>query len=206
MKGIIGRKVGMTRIFGEDGKVVPVTVIEAGPCPVVQVKTRDNHGYDAVQLGFGARREARTNKPLTGHYKKAGVQPAQILRELRLDEASGVEVGSQVKAGIFKVGERVKVTGFSKGKGFQGVVKRWGFAGSPDSHGYKGHREPGSIGQCATPAKVWKNRKMAGHAGNRRVSVKNLLVVQVDEEKNLIAVRGAVPGHANGYVMVTGQS
>jgi large subunit ribosomal protein L3 len=205
MKGIIGRKAGMTRIFGEDGKVVPVTVIEAGPCPVIQVKTRDRDGYDAIQVGFGAGKESRTTKPLKGHFKKAGVAPARILRELRAD-TSGIEVGSELKAGIFKVGDKVRVTGFSKGKGFQGVMKRWGFHGGPDSHGGKGHREPGSIGQCATPAKVWKNRKMGGHTGNRRQSVKNLLVVQVDEEKNLIAVRGAVPGHVRGYVLVTGQS
>lgn len=206
MKGIIGRKVGMTRIFNEDGKVVPVTVIEAGPCPVVQVKTKDHGGYDAIQLGFGTRKEQRTSKPLMGHFRKAGVAPARMLREVRLDEASGVEVGSQVKADIFKVGERVRVTGFSKGKGFQGVVKRWGFAGGPDSHGSKTHRQGGSIGQCATPAKVWKNRKMPGHTGNRRVTVKNIEVVQVDPEKNLIAVRGAVPGHVRSYVLVMEQS
>jgi large subunit ribosomal protein L3 len=205
MKGIIGRKLGMTRIFSEDGKVIPVTVIEAGPCPVVQVKTKDHDGYDAVQLGFDKRKEQRTNMPLLGHFKKSGLQPVAVLRELRLDDASTVEVGSQVKADIFKVGERVKITGFSKGKGFQGVVKRWGFRGGPDSHGSKTHREAGSIGQCATPAKVWKNRKMPGHAGNRRVSVKNIEIVNVDPEKNLIAVRGAVPGHAKSYVMVTGQ-
>lgn len=206
MKGIIGRKVGMTRIFNEDGKVVPVTVIEAGPCPVVQVKTKDHGGYDAIQLGFGVRKEQRTNKPLMGHLRKSGVAPVKRLREVRSDDASGVEVGSQIKADIFKVGEKVRITGFSKGKGFQGVVKRWGFAGGPDSHGSKGHRQPGSIGQCATPAKVWKNRKMPGHTGNRRVTVKNIEVVHVDPEKNLIAVRGAVPGHVRSYVMVTGQS
>jgi large subunit ribosomal protein L3 len=206
MKGIIGRKVGMTRIFNEDGKVVPVTVIEAGPCPVVQVKTEDHDGYDAIQLGFGAGKEGRTNKPLMGHFRKSGAAPVRLLREVRLDDASGVEAGSQIKADIFKVGERVKVTGFSKGKGFQGVVKRWGFRGGPDSHGSKAHREPGSIGQCATPAKVWKNRRMPGHAGHRRVTVTNLEVVQVDPERNLIAVRGAVPGHVRSYVLVTGQS
>jgi large subunit ribosomal protein L3 len=206
MKGIIGRKAGMTRIFAEDGKVVPVTVIEAGPCPVVQVKTRDRDGYDAIQIGFGERKESKTNRPLMGHFRKSGAQPVKIMREVRVADASGVEAGSQIRADIFRVGERVKVTGFSKGKGFQGAVKRWGFRGGPDSHGSKAHRQVGSIGQCATPAKVWKNRKMPGHAGNRRVSVRNLEVVQVDPEKNLIAVRGAVPGHVKGYVLVTGQS
>jgi len=206
MKGIIGRKLGMTRIFNEDGKVVPVTVIEAGPCPVVQIRTKDRDGYDAIQLGFGERKEQRTNKPLMGHFKKSGVQPATLLREVRVDDASAVEVGSRVKADIFEVGERVKITGFSKGKGFQGVVKRWGFGGGPDSHGSKTHREAGSIGQCATPAKVWKNRKMPGHTGNRRITVKNIEVINVDAENNLIAVRGAVPGHVKSYVMVTGES
>jgi large subunit ribosomal protein L3 len=206
MKGIIGRKLGMTRIFNEDGTAVPVTVIEAGPCPVVQVKTKDRDGYDAIQLGFGKRKEQRTNKPLMGGFKKSGVEPVALLREVRLDDAPAVEVGSQVKADVFKVGEKVRITGFSKGKGFQGVVKRWGFGGGPDSHGSKAHRQPGSIGQCATPAKVWKNRKMPGHAGHRRVTVKNIEVVKVDAEKNLIAVRGAVPGHVRSYVMVTGQS
>jgi len=205
MKGIIGRKLGMTRIFDEEGKVVPVTVIEAGPCPVVQVKTKDHDGYNAIQLGFDERKEHRTTKPLMGQFKKSGVSPVALLREVRLNDAPEVEVGSQVKADIFEVGERVRVTGFSKGKGFQGVVKRWGFRGGPDSHGSKAHREPGSIGQCATPAKVWKNRKMPGHAGNRRITVKNIEVINVDAEKNLIAVRGAVPGHVRSYVMVTGQ-
>jgi large subunit ribosomal protein L3 len=206
MKGIIGRKMGMTRIFDEEGKVVPVTVIEAGPCPVIQMKTGDRDGYDAVQLGFGARKENKTTRPLAGHVRKAGVGPVRILREVRVDDVPDLKVGAELKAGIFKVGERVKVTGLSKGKGFQGVVKRWGFGGGPDSHGSKAHREAGSIGQCATPAKVWKNRKMSGHAGNRRVSVKNLLVVHVDEDNNTIAVRGAVPGHVRGYVLITGQS
>ncbi len=206
MKGIIGRKLGMTRIFNDQGRAVPVTVIEVGPCPVIQVKTRDSDGYDAVQIGFGKRKAARTNKPTAGHFARSGREPAQVLREIRVDDASGYEVGTQITAEMFKVGERVKVTGFTKGKGFQGVVKRWGFGGGPSSHGSKSTREAGSIGQCATPAKVWKNRKMPGQTGNRKKTISNLEVVQVDLEKNLIAVKGAVPGHAKGYVMVTGKA
>jgi large subunit ribosomal protein L3 len=206
MKGIIGRKLGMTRIFNDEGRAVPVTVIEVGPCPVIQVKTKDSDGYDAVQIGFGKRKPKRTTMAVAGHFAKSGQEPAQILREIRLDDVAGVEVGSKMTAEMFKVGERVKVTGFTKGKGFQGVIKRWGFHGGPATHGSKSSREVGSIGQCATPAKVWKNRKMPGHAGNRRKTISNLEVVQVDLEKNLIAVKGAVPGHARGYVMVTGKA
>ena len=206
MKGIIGKKLGMTRIFNDQGRAVPVTVIEVGPCPVIQVKTKDSDGYDAIQIGFGKRKEKRTAKPMAGHFARSGQPATQLLRELRLDDVSGFEVGARLTAELFKVGERVKVTGFTKGKGFQGVVKRWGFHGGPASHGSKSSREVGSIGQCATPAKVWKNRKMPGQTGNRKKTVSNLEVVQVDLEKNLIAVKGAVPGHANGYVMVTGKA
>jgi large subunit ribosomal protein L3 len=206
MKGIIGKKLGMTRIFNDQGRAVPVTVIEVGPCPVIQVKTKDSDGYDAIQIGFGKRKEKRTNKPAVGHFAKSGQPATQLLRELRLDDVSSFEVGAQLTAELFTVGERVKVTGFTKGKGFQGVVKRWGFHGGPATHGSKSSREAGSIGQCATPAKVWKNRKMPGQTGNRKKTVINLEVVQVDLEKNLIAVKGAVPGHANGYVMVTGKA
>jgi large subunit ribosomal protein L3 len=205
MKGIIGRKIGMTRIFNDNGDAVPVTVIEAGPCPVVQVKTDERHGYSAIQIGYGRRKQRAANKPTLGHFKKAGVEPTKILRELRVDDVRGYEVGQEIRADVFKVGERVRVTGFSKGKGFQGVVKRWGFAGCGDAHGSCSHRKPGSIGQCATPAKVWKNRKMAGHTGNRRVTIRNLEVIEVDAEKNLIAVRGAVPGHYRSYIMVSAQ-
>jgi large subunit ribosomal protein L3 len=206
MKGIIGRKIGMARIFDDKGVSVPVTVIEAGPCPVVQVKTKDTDEYDAIQIGFGMRKKRRTNKPLGGHFAKAGVEPLRLLREIRVDDTAGLEVGSEIKADIFKVGDRVNITGFTKGKGFQGVVKRWGFGGGPDSHGSRRHRAPGSIGQCATPAKVWKNRKMAGHTGNRRKTVRNLEVVRVDVDKNVIVVKGAVPGHAKSYVIVSGKA
>jgi large subunit ribosomal protein L3 len=206
MKGIIGKKIGMTRIFDEKGDAIPVTVIEAGPCPVVQVKTKASHGYDAIQMGFGQRKKKRVTKPLLGQFEKAGIEPTGLLREMRVDDASAFEVGSQIKADVFEVGDRVSVTGLSKGKGFQGVVKRWGFSGGGDAHGSKSHRKPGSIGQCATPAKVWKNRKMPGHTGNRRITVRNLEVVQVDAEKNMIAIRGAVPGHERSYVIIKGKA
>jgi len=205
MKGIIGKKLGMTRIFNEKGESVPVTIIEAGPCPVVEVKTEETDGYNAIQMGFGRRKPVNVNRPAKGHFEKAGVEPAKILREIRVNDPSGYEVGSEVKADLFQAGDLVRVTGYTKGKGFQGVVKRWGFSGSPDSHGSRNHREPGSIGQCATPAKVWKNRKMPGQAGHEQVTIRNLEVIQVDVDRNIIAVRGAVPGHKNGYVMVSAQ-
>lgn len=205
MKGIIGKKLGMTRIFNDKGESVPVTVIEAGPCPIVEVKTQERHGYNAIQIGFGRRKPGNVNMPMKGHFEKAGVVPATILREIRVNDVSAYEVGSEIRADLFQAGDLVRVTGYSKGRGFQGVVKRWGFSGAPDSHGSRNHREPGSIGQCATPARVWKNRKMPGRAGCERVTVRNLEVVQVDADRNIIAVRGAVPGHTNGYVMLSAQ-
>jgi large subunit ribosomal protein L3 len=205
MKGIIGRKVGMARVFDDKGEVVPVTVIEAGPCPVVDVKTKDKHGYNAIQIGFGRRKKSRTNKATAGHFGKAGVEPMQLLREMRVDDVAGFKVGMELKADLFKVGEQVRVTGVTKGKGFQGVMKRWGFHGGPDGHGGCSHRRPGSIGQCAYPGRVWKNKHMAGHTGAARMTVRNLKVVRVDAENNLIAVKGAVPGHPRGYVIVRGQ-
>jgi large subunit ribosomal protein L3 len=195
----------MARVFDDKGEVVPVTVIEAGPCPVVEVRTSDKHGYSAIQIGFGRRKKARANKPLVGQYQKAGVEPAQILREIRLEDVSGFKVGMELRADVFKVGDHVRVTGMTKGKGFQGVVKRWGFHGCGDSHGSTSHRRPGSIGQCAYPGRIWKNKRMGGHTGMGRKTVRNLEVVKVDPENNLIAVRGAVPGHPRSYVIVRGQ-
>jgi large subunit ribosomal protein L3 len=195
----------MARVFDDKGEVIPVTVIEAGPCPVIDIRTKDKNGYTAIQLGFGRRKKSRTNKALAGHYGKAKVEPAQLLREVRFDDVSSLKVGMELKADLFKVGEHVKVTGVTKGKGFQGVVKRWGFHGGPDGHGSMAHRRPGSIGQCATPGRIWKNKRMPGHTGNARMTVKNLEVVRVDTENNLIAVKGAVPGHPMSYVIVRGQ-
>lgn len=202
VKGMLGRKAGMTRIFTEDGAVVPVTYIEAGPCSVVQRKTRDIDGYEAVQLGFAAKRKDKAKKPESGHFAKAGVEPCRELREFSVDAASELKPGDAIKADMFAAGERVDVVGVSKGRGFAGVHKRHGFGGGPETHGSNFHRAPGSIGQSADPAKTFKNKKMPGHMGNARVTVQNIEVVQVDGEKNLIAVRGAVPGPNGGVVVI----
>ena len=207
MVGIIGRKLGMTRLFGERGQAIPVTVIEAGPCYVTQVKTEETDGYNAVQLGFEEVKESRLNKPLLGHLKKAGVKALRILREFRdfeLDEP--VQVGQEIRVDIFKEGDLVDVTGYSKGRGFAGVVKRHGFGGGPKTHGQSDRwRAPGSIGQASFPSRVFKGLRMAGRMGNRRVTVKNLQVVKVDPENNLIVVKGAVPGAVKGIVMIKRQ-
>ncbi len=202
MSGIIGRKRGMTRIFEEDGTAVPVTVIEAGPCVVTQVKSDETDGYDAVQLGFERARRKSLTKPEAGHLKKARVPALRQLREFRVDEPSAYEVGQEIRVDIFEPGEIVDVTGWSKGRGFQGVVKRHGHSGGSETHGSRSHRIPGSIGQSATPARVWKGRKLPGRMGNERVTLKRLTVVEVDSEKNIILIRGAVPGTANGLVLV----
>lgn len=199
--GLIGKKLGMTRLFTEDGRWIDVTVLEAGPCTVVQRKTKETDGYDAVQLGYDDINEKRCNKPLRGHYKKAGIAPKRTLRELRVGENSELGQGDEVKADIFAMGDRVDVSGKSKGKGFAGVIKRHGFSGGPGGHGSHLHRAPGSIGQSADPSKVYKGKKMPGRMGNHRVTVRNLEVVTVDSERNLLMVRGCVPG-ANGGVIV----
>lgn len=199
--GLIGKKLGMTRLFTEDGRWIDVTVLEAGPCIVVQRKTKETDGYDAVQLGYDDINEKRCNKPLRGHYKKAGIAPKRTLRELRVGENSELGQGDEVKADIFAMGDRVDVSGKSKGKGFAGVIKRHGFSGGPGGHGSHLHRAPGSIGQSADPSKVYKGKKMPGRMGNHRVTVRNLEVVTVDSERNLLMVRGCVPG-ANGGVIV----
>ena len=201
-KGIIGKKLGMTQLFDENGKVVPVTVIEAGPCTVVQKKTVESDGYEAVQLGFGEVSAKKVNKAAKGHFDKADVAPKRTLREFRLDDISGMNVGDILKADVFAAGDKVDVIGTSKGKGFQGRIKRWGQRRGPMTHGSHFQRHPGSIGQCAYPARVLKGVKMAGHMGNERVTVKNLSVVRIDAEQNLILVKGAVPGAKNGLVAI----
>jgi large subunit ribosomal protein L3 len=203
MTGIIGRKLGMTRIFLEDGEAVPVTVIEAGPCIVTQVKKTDGgDGYGAVQLGFELVRRKSVKKPQAGQFRSAGVRPRRKLREFRVADPSGYEVGQQVLVDIFEKGEVVEVTGWSKGRGFQGVIKRHGFSGGRETHGSRSHRVPGSIGQSATPSRVWKGRKLPGRMGNDRVTIKHVNVVDIDAEKNLLLIRGAVPGASNGLVLV----
>lgn len=202
MIGIIGRKLGVTQIFTEAGSLVPVTIVEAGPCRVVQKKTMKNEGYTALQLGFGEKK--KVNRPLEGHFKKAQVSPVRMLREFRISEseADRYKVGQEIRVDIFQGGEYVDVVGISKGKGFQGVVKRHGFAGGPGSHGSTFHRAPGSIGASSDPSRVFPGRKMPGHMGNCRVTIKNLKVIQVDKEKNLLLIKGAIPGAIKGIVLV----
>ena len=199
---LIGRKEGMTQLFDEKGDVVPVSVVRAGPCPVVQVKTPDNDGYSAVQLGFGTRREKLLSKPLAGHLKKAGVPTARVLRESAFD-GDAPKPGDVVRvADVFKAGDWVDVIGTSKGRGFQGTVKRYNFQCGPHTHGSKNIREPGSVGQHTWPARVHPGKKMPGHMGNARRTVRNLLVIRVDAGTDRIFLRGAVPGWRNGVVLV----
>ncbi|MDP9233174.1 MAG: 50S ribosomal protein L3 [Actinomycetota bacterium] len=201
VKGIIGRKIGMTQVFDEDGHAVPVTLVEAGPCRVAQVKTAESDGYSAVQLAFGTPK--RTNKPLAGHYAKAGVDPGRYLVELRLEDVGEYPLGTEIKADVFEAGETVDVVGVTKGKGFAGPMKRHNFKGLSASHGtQRKHRSPGSIGACATPARVFKGTRMAGHMGHLRVTTLNLRIIKADAERNLLLIRGAVPGPRGGLVMV----
>jgi large subunit ribosomal protein L3 len=203
MKGILGRKVGMTQIFDDRGEVVPVTVIEAGPCFVAQVKTPERDGYAAVQLGFQEVKPKRLTKPQLGHLRKNQLPPLGHLQEIRVSDVSQYEEGQKIRVSVFDVGDRVDVTGISKGKGFAGVVKRHGFGGGPKTHGQSDRqRAPGSIGAGTTPGRVYKGMRMAGRMGNARVTVQNLQVVLVDPERNLIAVKGAVPGARNGLLVI----
>ncbi len=202
-KGIIGRKLGMTQIFADNGAAIPVTVIEAGPCPVVQKKTAENDGYDAVQLGFEDIREKLVTKPAAGHYKKAGVSAKRHLKEFRLDGAADMNVGDVVAADTFAAGEKVDITGITKGRGYTGAVKRWGNHILRMTHGTGPiHRQVGSMGACSSPSRMYKNKKMAGQYGNEQVTVLNLKVVKIDAEKSLIAIKGAVPGAKDGIVFV----
>ncbi len=201
-KGLVGKKLGMTQLFDANGNVVPVTVIEAGPCVVAQKKTIENDGYEAVQIGFGDLKASKVNKPMKGHFAKGDVAPKKVLREFRFEDTSAMNVGDIVKADIFAEGDTVDVRGTSKGKGYAGVVKRWNFGRLKESHGTGPvHRHGGSLG-VIDPARVFKGKKMAGHLGNERVTVQNLSVVKVDAEKNIIAVKGAVPGPKGGIVVL----
>lgn len=203
MKGIIGKKLGMTRIFNEDGTATPVTVIEAGPCVVTQIKTKDRDGYEAVQLGFEKMRRKSATKPVAGHFAKHGLAPRRKLVEFRVDDPGEYQVGQEVTVDdVFEAGDVVDVVGWSKGRGFQGVVRRHNFAVGRRTHGNKNRRRPGSIGQSATPARVWKGRKLPGRMGAARTTIKRLNVVQIDLEKNLLMIRGAVPGANDGIVLV----
>ena len=202
-KGIIGKKIGMTQIFDENGKVVPVTVVEAGPCVVSQKKTVENDGYAAVQIGFGDLKAHKVKKPMAGHFAKANVAPKRTLREFRFDDIDAYNVGDLVKADVFAAGDKVDVTGTSKGKGYAGVIKRWNFQRLKESHGSGPvSRHAGSIGSCSDPSRVYPGKKMAGHLGSERVTVQNLQVVKVDAENNLIAIKGAIPGPNGGTVVI----
>lgn len=201
MQGILGKKIGMTQVFGEDGTAHAVTVVKAGPCLVVQRKTKDKDGYEAVQLGLVEEAPARrVSQPMAGHFKKAGVSPTRRLGEFEIEADDELKAGDQVRADIFAVDDFVDVVGTSKGKGFQGVVKRHGFGGGRATHGSMFHRAPGSIGQSAYPSRVFPGMRLPGRMGNERVTVKNLRVIKVDAEKDLVYLKGAIPGPKNGYV------
>ena len=199
---IIGRKLGMTQVWDENDNIVPVTVILAGPCTVSQVKTEATDGYNAVQIGFGEIKPKHVNKPMAGHFKAQGVEPMRYLREVRVSADDSYKTGDQVTVADFEGVKAVDVTGISKGKGFQGTIKRWNFSRGPMTHGSRNQRRPGSIGQCAYPARVRKGLHMAGHMGNERVTVKNLKLVRIDAEQNLMLIKGAVPGGKNAIVQV----
>lgn len=202
-KGLIGKKIGMTQIFDETGKVIPVTVVEAGPCAVTQIKTMENDGYEAIQVGFGDMKVSRVNKPMKGHFDKADVAPKKTLKEFRLESIDGIEVGNILKADIFEVGEIVDVKGTSKGHGTAGVIKRWNFSVMRRTHGTgPNHRHLGSIGACSSPSRVFKGKKMAGHYGHETVTVQNLKIAKIDAENNLIAIKGAIPGPKGGIVVI----
>lgn len=205
-KAIVGKKIGMTQVFTDDGRLVPVTVVEAGPCKVVQKKTTESDGYDAVQVGFDTYAENRAkklvNKPLTGHFKKAGVAPARYLREFRLDNVAELEVGNELTVSQFEAGEKIDVSGVSKGHGFTGAIQRWNQHTGPMAHGSKYHRGVGSMSANSDPSRVFKNKHMPGHYGVERVTVQNLEIVRVDAERNLLLIKGAVPGPNGGLLLV----
>ncbi len=201
-KAILATKVGMTQIFNEDGVLTPVTVLQAGPCAVTQVKTVENDGYSAVQVGFGEIREKLVNKPRKGHFAKAGVSNKRYLKEFRFDNAEQYQVGQEIKADIFSEGDKVDATAKSKGKGFQGAIKRHGQSRGPMTHGSKFHRHAGSNGACSDPSKVFKGKGMPGHMGAVKVTIQNLEIVRIDAENNLILVKGAVPGPKKAVVML----
>ena len=201
-KAILAKKLGMTQIFDEAGKVIPVTVIEAGPNAVIQKKTVENDGYEAVQVGFVDLKDKKTNKPTKGHFAKAGVTPKKFIKEFRLDDVSALNVGDEIKADIFEAGEKVDVAGITKGKGYAGTIKRWGQHRGPMTHGSGYHRGPGSMGMCSDPGRVFKGKRLPGHMGVERVTIQNLAVVRVDAEKNIILIKGGVPGPKGGLLIV----
>ncbi len=201
--GLLGYKLGMTQIFMPTGEVIPVTVVQAGPCVVVQRRIKDRDGYNAIQVGFGAIDEKKVNKPLKGHFSAHGVRPVKFLKEFRVDDVDKYESGQEISVDIFSEGEKVKVTGISKGKGFAGAMKRYGFHGGPASHGSGFHRKPASIGMHSYPGRVFKGKRMPGHMGVDKVTVKNVTVVKVDKDNNLILLKGSVPGNNKSLVVIS---
>jgi large subunit ribosomal protein L3 len=207
VEGLIGKKIGMTQQFDDEGNAIPVTVIQIGPCAVIQKKTEDKDGYAAVQLGYLEQKSLRrAGKPTQGHFAKSGIPPTKVLREFKYDLKSEIKEGDEFSVGIFEAGEKIDIIGMSKGKGFAGVVKRWGFHGGKGSHGSMFHRAPGSIGCSADPSRVMKGKKLPGQMGHERVTVKNLTVIETDQDKNLLIVKGAVPGANGGYLLVKKKS
>ena len=201
-KAILGKKVGMTQIFDENGRVIPVTVVEAGPCVVVQKKTVETDGYDAIQVGFGELREKLVNKPRRGHFAKAGVSLRRTLKEFRMEDVANYNVGDEIKVDTFEIGDKVDVSGVSKGKGFQGRIKRWNASRGPMSHGSKFHRAPGSMGAASDPSRTFKNKRMPGHMGAKNTTVLNLEVVKIMPEKNIILIKGGIPGPNKGTIVI----
>lgn len=202
MKGILGKKIGMTQVFTEEGQVVPVTVVEAGPMSVVQVKTNDIDGYNAIQIGYSDVKEKNVNKPLKGHFNKAQVELKKHLTEFRSDDVDGFNVGDELKVDLFETGDMIDVSGISKGKGFQGVIKRYGQSRGPETHGSHYHRRPGSMGAASSPSRVFKGKKLPGHMGHKKVTVQNLEIIKVDTENNLLLVKGAIPGPKGGLLTI----
>lgn len=202
IKGLLGKKLGMTSVFVNDGRSIPVTVIEAGPCTVTQIKTKANDGYNALQVGFGEKKKSRVTKPLAGHFSKAGDKMFVFLKEFMIDDPDSYKLGQAIDLAVFDVGDKVEVSGKTKGRGFSGTIKRHGFHRGPKTHGSKNYREPGSIGQCAWPSKVFKGKRMPGRYGNTRMTVKNLEIVDIRPDQHLILIKGAVPGPISGMVEI----
>ena len=202
IKGLLGKKLGMTSVFVNDGRSIPVTVIEAGPCTVTQIKTKANDGYNALQVGFGEKKKSRVTKPLAGHFSKAGDKMFVFLKEFMIDDPDSYKLGQAIDLAVFDVGDKVEVSGKTKGRGFSGTIKRHGFHRGPKPHGSKNYREPGSIGQCAWPSKVFKGKRMPGRYGNARMTVKNLEIVDIRPDQHLILIKGAVPGPISGLVEI----
>ena len=201
-KAIIGKKLGMSQIFTEEGIVIPVTVVEAGPCAVTQIKTIDRDGYEAVQIGFGKVKEKNVNKPMLGQFKKANVEPKRYLKEFKFSNCADYQVGQEIKCDIFATGDKVDVTGTSKGHGYAGTIKRWNHHCGPMAHGSKFHRAPGSLSACSSPSRVFKNHKMPGHYGVDTTTMQNLTVARVDADRNLLLIKGGIPGPKGGMVVV----